>query len=213
MEMATITRSNIKIAPMAIVCKECDLIGDISIGARTIIHPKARIVAEAGPIIIGESNLIEEGVQIINKLPEDGSPTDETPVMVIGNHNVFEVASYVESLKIGNFNVVEVKGKTLIFSLHTHTHIYTQTHMHTYICIHTDTRTYTCTHTYMCIHRYTHIYTHTHAYMHTHTYTYTQTHTCTHIYVYTQIHTHIYIYIHTHAHPHTHIYWVILQIM
>ncbi|CAI9739226.1 Hypothetical predicted protein [Octopus vulgaris] len=110
MEMATITRSNIKIAPMAIVCKECDLIGDISIGARTIIHPKARIVAEAGPIIIGESNLIEEGVQIINKLPEDGSPTDETPVMVIGNHNVFEVASYVESLKIGNFNVVEVKA-------------------------------------------------------------------------------------------------------
>ena len=27
--------------------------GDITIGAKTVIHPKARIIAEAGPIIIG----------------------------------------------------------------------------------------------------------------------------------------------------------------
>ncbi|CAE1166291.1 DCTN6 [Acanthosepion pharaonis] len=95
---------------MAIVCKECDLIGDISIGSRTIIHPRAKIIAEAGPIIIGENNLIEEGVQIINRFPE-GSPTDnQIPVMIIGNNNVFEVGSYVESLKIGDFNVVEVKA-------------------------------------------------------------------------------------------------------
>ena len=37
------------------------------IGARTVIHPKAKIVAEAGPIIIGENNLIEEQAQIINR--------------------------------------------------------------------------------------------------------------------------------------------------
>lgn len=36
-------------------------------GARTVVHPKARIIAEAGPIIIGEGNLIEEQVLIINR--------------------------------------------------------------------------------------------------------------------------------------------------
>lgn len=36
-------------------------------GARTVVHPRACIIAEAGPIVIGESNLIEEQVLIINK--------------------------------------------------------------------------------------------------------------------------------------------------
>lgn len=31
-----------------------------------MIHPKARIIAEAGPIVIGEGNLIEEQALIIN---------------------------------------------------------------------------------------------------------------------------------------------------
>jgi len=49
------------------VCSECDLQGDITIGTRTVIHPRARIIASAGPIYIGENNIIEEQVQIINK--------------------------------------------------------------------------------------------------------------------------------------------------
>lgn len=36
-------------------------------GARTVVHPKARIIAEAGPIVIGEGNLIEEQALIINR--------------------------------------------------------------------------------------------------------------------------------------------------
>ena len=40
----------------------------MNLGARTVVHPKARIIAEAGPIVIGESNLIEEQVLIINRL-------------------------------------------------------------------------------------------------------------------------------------------------
>lgn len=51
----------------AIVCEECKLRGDITIGAGTVIHPKAKILAEAGPIIIGEGCLIEELVTIIHK--------------------------------------------------------------------------------------------------------------------------------------------------
>ena len=49
------------------MCSECDLQGDITIGTRTVIHPRARIIASAGPIYIGENNIIEEQVQIINK--------------------------------------------------------------------------------------------------------------------------------------------------
>lgn len=40
--------------------------GCSSAGPRTVIHPKARIIAEAGPIVIGEGNLIEEQALIIN---------------------------------------------------------------------------------------------------------------------------------------------------
>ena len=37
------------------------------LGSRTVIHPTAKIIAEAGPIIIGENNLIEEQARIINR--------------------------------------------------------------------------------------------------------------------------------------------------
>ncbi|PKU46501.1 rna-binding protein with multiple splicing [Limosa lapponica baueri] len=57
---------SVKIAPGAVVCVESEIRGDVTIGPRTVIHPKARIIAEAGPIIIGEGNLIEEQALIIN---------------------------------------------------------------------------------------------------------------------------------------------------
>jgi len=38
-----------------------------ALGSRTVVHPKARIVAEAGPVVIGEGNLIEERCEIINR--------------------------------------------------------------------------------------------------------------------------------------------------
>lgn len=43
----------------------------MSVGSRTVIHPKARIIAEDGPIIIGENNIIEELVQVINRSVHD----------------------------------------------------------------------------------------------------------------------------------------------
>ncbi|KAK4297966.1 hypothetical protein Pmani_022388 [Petrolisthes manimaculis] len=100
---------SVKVSPGAVVCLEADYVGDITIGARTVLHPKARIVAEAGPIIIGEGNLIEEQAQIIFRLPEGTEVTDPPPVMVIGNNNVFEVDSYCEASKIGDNNVLEAK--------------------------------------------------------------------------------------------------------
>lgn len=58
---------SLHIASGATICKESVLIGDITIGTRTVIHPKAQIIAESGPIIIGENNLIEESAKIINR--------------------------------------------------------------------------------------------------------------------------------------------------
>ncbi|GBM49687.1 hypothetical protein AVEN_274347-1 [Araneus ventricosus] len=87
------SKSKIIIGPGAVVCKESELVGEITIGSRTVIHPKARIIAEGGPIIIGESNLIEEQVQIINK----GNPKDPDSqvTMIIGANNVFEVGACI----------------------------------------------------------------------------------------------------------------------
>lgn len=39
-------------------------------GARTVVHPSARILAEGGPIVIGESNLIQEKALIRNRSVE-----------------------------------------------------------------------------------------------------------------------------------------------
>ncbi|KAG8130297.1 putative Dynactin 6 protein [Naja naja] len=86
--------SSVKIAPGAVVCVESEIKGDVTIGPRTVVHPKARIIAEAGPIVIGEGNLIEEQAIIINGYPENVIPNTEevgTKPMVIGTNNVFEV--------------------------------------------------------------------------------------------------------------------------
>lgn len=49
------------------VCKEIKLKGQVSFGTSTIIHPGVTLIAEAGPIEIGENNIIEEYVNIIHK--------------------------------------------------------------------------------------------------------------------------------------------------
>jgi len=105
------SRNNVKIAPGAVVCAECELKGDITIGPRTVIHPKSHIIAEAGPIIIGENNLIEELSYIRNVAPEgdDGNNPNQT-VMIIGNNNVFETGCSSEALKIGDNNILEAKA-------------------------------------------------------------------------------------------------------
>ncbi|XP_062511930.1 dynactin subunit 6-like [Corticium candelabrum] len=115
--------SEVDISKGAVVCVEAEIKGDVMIGTGTVVHPKAKIIAEAGPIVIGENNLIEEQVVIINKLCpgdkyEDDAEDDEShqaPVhnkqtMTIGKHNVFEVGSYCEALVVGNHNVLETKS-------------------------------------------------------------------------------------------------------
>ncbi|XP_012147918.2 dynactin subunit 6 isoform X2 [Megachile rotundata] len=76
-------RTNLKISEGALVCEESILKGDITIGPRTVIHPRASIIAEAGPIIIGEGNIIEEMATIANRLPADAPESTTVPVQII----------------------------------------------------------------------------------------------------------------------------------
>ncbi|XP_067304056.1 dynactin subunit 6 [Pseudorasbora parva] len=107
-------QKSVKIAAGAVVCVESDIRGDVTIGARTVVHPKARIIAEAGPIVIGEGNLIEEQALIINSFPENILPDSEDvepKAMSIGINNVFEVGCVSQALKIGDNNVIESKAE------------------------------------------------------------------------------------------------------
>lgn len=103
-----VSQSKVKIGPGSVVCKEAEIRGEVVIGSKTVIHPKARILALCGPIKIGDGNLIEEQSCIVNQDENDeGDPT----VMEIGNSNVFEVGSYCEAVKVGNNNILECKSK------------------------------------------------------------------------------------------------------
>ncbi|KAG7243361.1 hypothetical protein INR49_011817 [Caranx melampygus] len=106
-------QKSVKIAAGAVVCVESEVRGDVTIGARTVVHPKARIIAEVGPIVIGEGNLIEEQALIINSYPENIMPDTEgvePKTMTIGANNVFEVGCVSQALKIGDNNVIESKA-------------------------------------------------------------------------------------------------------
>uniref|UniRef100_A0A674A0P8 Dynactin subunit 6 n=1 Tax=Salmo trutta TaxID=8032 RepID=A0A674A0P8_SALTR len=117
-----VEKLNAKIAAGAVVCVESEIRGDVTIGARTVVHPKARIIAEAGPIVIGEGNLIEEQALIINSYPENIAPDSEgvePKTMTIGINNVFEVGCMSQALKIGDNNVIESKadlGRNMILT-------------------------------------------------------------------------------------------------
>lgn len=85
-----------------IICREKTIIlGDVTIGSDCVVHPTAVIIANKGPIIIGNNNLIEERVEIINNNSEP---------MSIGNNNRFEVDCRCQAKKIGNNNWLEPKS-------------------------------------------------------------------------------------------------------
>ena len=84
------------------------LVGDISIGSGTIVHPFARIISKTGPVVIGDNNIIEEMAEIVNDSPEPG---ERDKVMIIGSGNLIGVAASVSSLKMGNSNTVEAGAR------------------------------------------------------------------------------------------------------
>eukprot|EP00116_Pleurobrachia_bachei_P019448 sb/3479710/ len=117
---------SLKIARGAVVCAEADLRGDVTVGTNTIIHPKVRIFAYGGPIVIGEGCLIEEQTVIINRgdlsdeeLGKFLKETETRPPQARSGKNaplraLQAQCSYVcgkavgETQNIGNFNFFEV---------------------------------------------------------------------------------------------------------
>eukprot|EP00730_Choanoeca_flexa_P019892 TRINITY_DN9731_c0_g3_i2.p1 TRINITY_DN9731_c0_g3~~TRINITY_DN9731_c0_g3_i2.p1 ORF type:complete len:163 (+),score=37.78 TRINITY_DN9731_c0_g3_i2:64-552(+) len=90
------------IDPSALVCRGAVLEGEVTVGAGTVIHPTARIVATKGPIIIGENNMIEEQAVVENK--RDGA------VMIIGDGNVIETGAKCYFGSLGKDNVISAKA-------------------------------------------------------------------------------------------------------
>lgn len=101
-----------KIMPRAVVCDDAMLKGDITISSGCVIHPSAQIIAESGPIIIGENCILEEYAKIIHRIPSNHAlaQAQENHVLVIGSNNIFEVGCTVEALKIGEKNIFECKS-------------------------------------------------------------------------------------------------------
>lgn len=84
------------------IAQDVNLRGPIVISKGTVVHPKASILALTGPIEIGSDCIIEEQVTIINSSPH---------LAKIGDGNLFEVGSRIESSSIGHHNVFEIKSR------------------------------------------------------------------------------------------------------
>ncbi|CAH0390980.1 unnamed protein product [Bemisia tabaci] len=95
------------IAAGSVVCKDIKLLGIVTIGAQNVVHPRASILAENGPIVIGDGNIFEEQTVIRNKLPKDASGQPQT--LFIGNNNMFEVSCVCEAKAVGDNCVLEAK--------------------------------------------------------------------------------------------------------
>lgn len=100
--------------PRAVVCDDAILKGDITISSGCVIHTSATVIAESGPIIIGENCILEEYSKIIHKIPSSHKLYQESlekpHVLVIGPNNIFEVGCTIEALKIGEKNIFECKS-------------------------------------------------------------------------------------------------------
>ncbi len=87
--------------------------GNIFVDSGCIIHPKAKIIAEADcSIFIGKYNIIEENV-IIRSVPKFNPQSNlkETVTLMIGNFNIFKVGCEIENTNIYHHNVFDYRCK------------------------------------------------------------------------------------------------------
>ncbi|TFY54353.1 hypothetical protein EVJ58_g8915, partial [Rhodofomes roseus] len=93
-------RDKFTIHSKAVVCQDVELKGDFTVGAGTIVHPKATIFAIAGPIVIGAGCIIEEGVILVSR---QVLPSPASRPLTIGCR--------VECPSIGNFNTISARAR------------------------------------------------------------------------------------------------------
>ncbi|WFD35853.1 hypothetical protein MCUN1_002721 [Malassezia cuniculi] len=79
----------------AIVPADATLLGSVSIGPGSVVHPTALLDARAGPIVLGHNCIVEERVAIV------AGPAG----ISIGDANHFHAAARISAPSIGNCNV------------------------------------------------------------------------------------------------------------
>ena len=135
LETADQLKSMLTIAPTAVVCEGARLVGRVTVGAGTVVHPTAQIVAGGRPIVIGDNCVVEEMV-VISTAPAPASagaasagaaasagvastgaaaaaPAAAVPGerLAIGGLNLFEVGCRLEDCaSVGSCNVFEPKA-------------------------------------------------------------------------------------------------------
>ncbi|KAI9101954.1 trimeric LpxA-like protein [Phlyctochytrium arcticum] len=76
---------------------------NVTFGEGNVVHPRCRIMSEGGgPIILGDRNIIEEGVTIVNRSAE---------ALIIGNMNLFSIYSQFEGKSVGNGCILEARAQ------------------------------------------------------------------------------------------------------
>ncbi|EGR34330.1 hypothetical protein IMG5_016210 [Ichthyophthirius multifiliis] len=90
-----------------IICQKSEVTANIKFGQGCIIHPNSAIIAEGGDIVIGDYNIIEERVNIVNRKNKESPSKNKT--MIIGSYNMFEVGSKIDTCDIGDFNTFEAR--------------------------------------------------------------------------------------------------------
>jgi len=99
-----------------LTCPPCFIKGEVIFGKNCIVHPSASIIADNGPIIIGDYNIFEERTLIHNKGARDVSGQFTEAPLEIGSYNLFEIECTIENCKIGNYNKFEHKCKNFFGS-------------------------------------------------------------------------------------------------
>eukprot|EP01016_Furgasonia_blochmanni_P016435 TRINITY_DN1952_c0_g1_i3.p1 TRINITY_DN1952_c0_g1~~TRINITY_DN1952_c0_g1_i3.p1 ORF type:complete len:308 (+),score=32.52 TRINITY_DN1952_c0_g1_i3:65-988(+) len=97
------TESSILILP-------CEVQGKVTFGKGCVIHPLCQIISEAGEIIIGDYNIIEERCVIYNKAMKDKNGTVIPNTMRVGSYNIFEVGAQINTAEIGDCNVFGMRS-------------------------------------------------------------------------------------------------------
>ena len=106
--------SKLTLSATAVVSDDAELIGTISIGSSSILHPKCSVLATAAPIVVGERTIVEDRAVLENATTgDDGiSSAVAAMVMTIGNGNLFESGCVIRSTYIGHSNWFEPKSET-----------------------------------------------------------------------------------------------------
>jgi dynactin-6 len=88
-----------------VVCSESVIEGPfgVSIGAGSVVHPRATICARFGPVVIGANCVVEEFACI-------RAPADSAEGIEIGNMNLLRVGCVVEA-SLGSGNLVDCRAR------------------------------------------------------------------------------------------------------